>query len=429
MNTIHTIYMRLWKYFLFLFILVACGRTGFEDNKSSFTVPMSPKWSLGCIQNELKYENERQLDSLTWSGSSGNRRSDTMILPEDIPGTWNSFKLKIYELTDTSVSGISYSLSEEREFTDTNEAGEGLITPELFTRWFEFKVFSPQLQLCGGEKELHEKLTFDEITGIITSSYLKLRYRLIPYLYSYMYRASTTGEPLIKPLFFLFDDPKAAQYQGIEYIFGNEFLVAPVTEEGQIRKTVYLPQLEGGYKWIDYWTDEPLSGGNDYSFKVPIQEIPLFIKQPAIIPLAKLKNWLDESPDDTLTVDIYPGGYAEFILYEDNGITNDYLTGEYAITNLETDKSGRDVLVKIPAVVGNYTGMVGERTWFLAIHLVKGFDEILVNGMKISPVEYVRALTRNTYYYDLNSYMLVLDVGGDIGESILVRIKKCKLIE
>jgi hypothetical protein len=73
--------------------------------------------------------------------------------------------------------------------------------------------------------------------------------------------------------------------------------------------------------------------------------------------------------------------------------------------------------------------MVEERTWLLAIHLVEGFDEILVNGNKISPVEYVRALSRNSYYYDLNSYMLVMDVGGSTGEGISVRIKRCTLIE
>jgi alpha-glucosidase (family GH31 glycosyl hydrolase) len=373
-------------------------------------IAMLPKWTLGLLQDEYINENSRRMDNISRSGFAGGPMNGAVTWPDDTCETWNSFKLKIPDLIDASVSGLTVF---------PGRAGDKvMITPELYSRWFEFAVFSPFLSTPG-----------DELTGIITSSYLKLRYRLTPYLYSYMYRTSKTGEPLIKPLFFLFDDPKAAQYQDSEYIFGNEFLVAPVTEEGQVRKTIYLPRLDEEFRWIDYWTDEPLAGGNEYSFKVPVQEIPLFVKQPAIIPMAKLKNQVDESPDDTLTVDIYPGGSADFLLYEDDGITKNYLNGEYAVTMLETDKAGKDIIVKIPAAEGTYQGMVEERTWLLVIHLVKGFNEILVNGAKISPVEYVRALTRNSYYYDLNSYLLVLDVGGSVSEDILLRIKKCKLAE
>jgi alpha-glucosidase (family GH31 glycosyl hydrolase) len=400
--------------------------------------PMFPKWTLGLLQNECAYENNR---NLTRSGFAGIQRYGAITWSGDTSKTWDAFKLQIPMLIGTSISGMPHFSSDIGGFTNTHDVRDGstvfsnrvgdklLTTPELYTRWFEFGVFSPLLRPRSGEEQSSEPFAFDELTSIITSSYLKLRYRLIPYLYSYMYRTSTSGEPLIKPLFFMFDDPRAAQYQDTEYMFGNEFLVAPVVDKGQIRKTIYLPQLEDEYRWIDYWTDEPLSGGNDYSFKVPVQEIPLFIKQPAIIPMAKLKRYVDESPDDTLTIDIYPGGYTEFLLYEDDGMTNNYLKGEYAITRLRTDKAGKDILVEIPASEGTYPGMVEERTWLLAIHLVKGFDEILVNGEKISPVEYVRALSRYSYYYDLNNYMLLMDVGGKVREDILVRIKKCKLIE
>jgi alpha-glucosidase (family GH31 glycosyl hydrolase) len=393
-------------------------------------INMLPRWTLGLLQSKSINENDQRLGKINRSGFAGGQLNGAVTWPDDTSETWNTFKLMIPRLIGSSISGMPYFSSDMRGYADTNYAGVGdkvIITPELYTRWFEFSVFSPLLSPTGNEELSTEP--YDEMTSIIISSYLKLRYRLTPFLYSYMHRASATGEPLLKPLFFLFDDPEAAQYEDTEYMFGNEFLVAPVTEKGQIRKTIYLPQMDEGYKWIDYWTDEPLSGGNEYSFKVPVQEIPLFIKQPAIIPMAKLKSDIDESPDDTLTIDIYPGGYAEFLLYEDDGITNNYLKGEYAITMLTTDKAGKDILVKIPEATGTYPGMVEERTWLLVIHLVKGFDEISVNGEKLSPVEYVRALTRNSYYYDLNNYMLVMDLGGSVREDILLRIKKCTLTE
>jgi alpha-glucosidase (family GH31 glycosyl hydrolase) len=382
-------------------------------------ITMSPKWTLGLLQSRDMNENDQRFDKLDRSGFAGGNLIGAANWPEDTTQTWNAFKLKIPEMIGSYISGLNIF---------SGRAGDKvMITPELYTRWFEFAVFSPLLKPLGDEEQSRE--SYDELTSIITSSYLKLRYRLTPYLYSYMYRASKTGEPLIKSLFFLFDDPKAAQYLDTEYMFGNEFLVAPVTEKGQVRKTIYLPQLDEGYRWIDYWTDEPLSGGNEYSFKVPVQEIPLFIKQPAVIPMAKLKGDIGESPDDTLTIEIYPGGYTEFLLYEDDGTTNNYLNGEFATTMLTTDKAGKDIVVKISAAEGTYPGMIEERTWLLVIHLVKGFDEILVNGEKLSPVEYVRALTRNSYYYDLNSYLLVMDVGGSVREDILLRIRKCTLIE
>lgn len=391
-------------------------------------IPMLPKWTLGLLQGKNINENVQRLDSV-FSDFTSFLPYGAFSWPVDSSEYWKALKLQIPVLKEKSIQHILHKTMDSSVVFTKNSDDKILIKTELYSRWFEMAVFSSFLKTYTVEGQSFEPIVSDELTDVITSSYFKLRYRLTPYLYSYMHRTSENGEPLIKPLFFSFDDPKAAQYQDSEYMFGNEFLVAPVTEQGQIRKTIYLPQLEDGYVWIDYWTDEPMEGGNEYSVKVPVQEIPLFIKQPAIIPMAKLKTHVDESPDDTLTIDIYPGGHAEFLLYEDDGITNDYLKGEYSITVLETDMAGKDMLVDIPATEGTYPDMVEERTWLLAIHLVEGFDEIRVNNNKISPVEYVRALSRNTYYYDLNSYLLVMDVGGSTSEGISVKVKKCHLIQ
>ena len=169
----------------------------------------------------------------------------------------------------------------------------------------------------------------------ILEQYLKLRYELMPYIYSLGWFTHKTGAPFMRALFMDFpNDPKVAEI-GDEYMFGPAFLVAPVTDQGQTTKAVYLP---AGADWYNYWTHERMHGGQTVMVDAPIDKLPLFVRAGSIIPLGSA---VDSTADkQTIAkVQVWPGANAEFDLYQDDGRTYAYEKGDFQLTHLEWDES------------------------------------------------------------------------------------------
>ncbi|MDF1548562.1 MAG: glycoside hydrolase family 31 protein, partial [Bacteroidales bacterium] len=277
---------------------------------------------------------DKRVFNLTRSGYAGIQRYGTFMWSGDASKTWNALKLQIPMLIGMAASGINNFASDIGGFTNTWDVTDGstvftnrvgdkvLTTGELYTRWFQFGTFSPMLRPHSGENQYCEVFAFDKETERITSDYLKLRYQMVPYIYSYMYTNYLFGEGLIKPMFFNYQEDKVYKFADYQYLFGNELLVAPVLDEGKKERHLYLPQLSDSLKWIYFWNDRGYSGGQEITVAAPLNEIPVFVKQGAIIPLSDVKRYIDEYPDTCLTIKIYAGGNAHFTLYEDDGKTN-----------------------------------------------------------------------------------------------------------
>ena len=205
--------------------------------------------------------------------------------------------------------------------------GENRDYPELLTRWFEYGTFMPTLRLHGDRKHT-EIWAFGREAEAIMATYDKLRYALIPYIYSSAKHTWDTGVPFMRALWMDFpNDPNVAGI-GAEYLFGPAFLVAPVTEQGQTKKRVYLPE---GTDWYDYWTNEKLRGGQWVEVAAPIDRIPLFVKAGSILPMGS-----DIASTATKQViaelKVYPGANGTFQLYDDDGRSYGYETGKGATT-------------------------------------------------------------------------------------------------
>jgi alpha-D-xyloside xylohydrolase len=202
--------------------------------------------------------------------------------------------------------------------------------PELITRWYEYATFTPTLRAHGLRKGTEVWAYGKQAEGII-SQYLKLRYALLPYLYSLGKHTYDTGAPFMRALFMDFPgDPKVATLND-EYMFGPAFLVAPVTEQGVQSRIVYLP---AGTDWYNYWTGEKVTGGQSLTVAAPIDRIPLFVRAGSIIPLGA--DVLNTSTAQALAeIRVYPGKDAQFPLYDDDGVSNDYEKGSGQITHLE----------------------------------------------------------------------------------------------
>jgi alpha-D-xyloside xylohydrolase len=204
--------------------------------------------------------------------------------------------------------------------------------PELYVRWFEYGTFLPTMRTHGTRKA-NEVWSYGPEAEPILEKYLRLRYSLMPYLYSLGWFTHETGAPFMRALFMDFGaDAKVADVRD-EYMFGPALLVAPVVQQGMSEREVYLP---AGTDWYNYWTNEKLHGGQTIRVSAPIDTIPLFVRAGSILPLgAPVESTHDAQP--LARVKVYAGADSDFTLYDDDGTTYAYERGEHKVTRLHWD--------------------------------------------------------------------------------------------
>jgi alpha-D-xyloside xylohydrolase len=204
--------------------------------------------------------------------------------------------------------------------------------PELYVRWFEYGTFQPTMRTHGSRKH-NEVWSYGKQAEPILEKYLRLRYELMPYIYSLGYATHESGAPFMRGLFMDFgSDPNVANI-GDEYMFGPALLVAPVTEQGSTSREVYLPS---GCDWYDFWSNQRMAGGQQITVVAPIDTIPIFVRAGSILPLGAPI----ESTDQQQVIDsvrVYPGADGDFALYADDGKTYAYEHGDYHLTQLHWD--------------------------------------------------------------------------------------------
>ena len=285
----------------------------------------------------------------------GAQHNGTIFWSSDIFPTWDVLKRQIPTGLDVTASGIAYwgndiggwqalpkvHKPEHPPLIDPSDARNNVggydDYPELYVRWYEYGAFQPNMR-THGTRRYNEVWSYGKQAEPILEKYLRLRYELMPYIYSLGYYTHKTGAPFMRALFMDFpDDPNVAEIDD-EYMFGPAFLVAPVTSQGQTDKSVYLP---AGTAWYNYWTGKRFEGGQTIQVSAPIDTIPLFVKAGSIVPLGSRI----ESTHDKQTiahVKVYPGANGDFTLYNDNGTTYAYEQGDFRLTHLHwTDATGK----------------------------------------------------------------------------------------
>lgn len=240
----------------------------------------------------------------------------------DNQSTWEHLRMSLPMLMNLGLSGMA--------FCGTDVGGFGHdCTPELLSRWVQVGAFTPLFRNHStiGSRE-QEPWAFDKTTEDINRKYIKLRYKLIPYLYDMMYKCEESGAPIIRPLLFNYQNDKKTYEINDEFNFGDNILVSPVVEQGARHKLVYLPE---GDNWIDYWTGEEHKGGQYIIKEAPLDICPIFIKALSIIPVGKEQSYVGENDDDILTLNIYLGkenGELTYTHILDDGESFDYKDGK-----------------------------------------------------------------------------------------------------
>lgn len=213
-------------------------------------------------------------------------------------------------------------------------------TAENYARWIEFSAFTPIFRVHGGENIQRQPWVFGETAEAAAKNAMQLRYKLIPYIYSYERRAYESGVGVVKPLVYDYPNDKKVENYVDAWMFGDYMLAAPVVNEGQTSKDIYLP--EG--TWFDYFKGTSYNGAQNIKYVVDSlkwSDIPLFIKKGAIIPSQDYMNYVGEKPVSNIYLDIFPDSKkTTFKYYDDDGKTYNYEKGGYFIQNMTSYDKG-----------------------------------------------------------------------------------------
>lgn len=269
----------------------------------------------------------------------GSQRNGGLFWSSDIKSTWEALQRQIPTGLNFTASGLAYWGSDIGGWQRPkgpqaqhpiliDPAGASAMDPsypdypELFVRWFQYSVFTPTLRIHG-QRAGSALWEYGTAAEPILTEWLRLRYTLMPYIYALGRHTYDTGAPFMRALFMDFpNDPNVSDI-GDQYMFGPAFLVAPVTQQGQTKRSVYLP---AGTAWYDYWTNQRHEGGQRIEVDTPINRIPLFVKSGSIVPMGvQIKSTAEKQMLESIRV--YPGADARFTLYDDDGTTNAYRKG------------------------------------------------------------------------------------------------------
>lgn len=317
---------------------------------------------------------------LTRTGTAGIQKYCTSIWSGDVYSDYETFTAHIPEAINTGMSGVPMWTSDAGGFiSSTNNAVENRNVYKndvsrhgnLYERWVQFACFCPVMRVHHAGESL--PYAFGDLISDSVAHYIRLRYRLLPYIYSYAYKSHLTGEPVMRPLVYNYiNDPKVYDLTD-EYLFGNEMLVAPVHNEEQTEREVYFP--EG--KWYDYDYGYVYEGGRSYKIYAPQNRIPVFARAGAIIPMSEQIYNTSELDTKTIAAEIYPEGKSSFTLYTDDGKTVDYEKGIYTLTEITCDDTkGVKTVIRISQSNDNF---LAEKM-YIKVHVTSMVKNVTVNG-------------------------------------------------
>jgi alpha-glucosidase len=282
---------------------------------------------------------------ITRAAYAGIQRYSTMWTG-DTNSTWDSLALNIPMFTTLGLSGEPFVGSDVGGFIGR---GNG----ELLVRSYQISFLAP---FCRNHKQIdsydQEPWRFGKYYEDIIRKYLKLRYQLLPFLYTTLEEAHRTGVPLFRPLVLNYPDDASTYNLDDEFMIGDDLLVAPVVKPDVSARLVYLPKGD----WYDYWTNKKYSGGQVIRSDAPLETAPLFVRAGAIIPLGPQMNYVGEKPSDPLTFAIYPDdrGMASTSLYEDDGLSPAYKQGAFRRTTVKVALGAGGYQVTIGRPEGHY---------------------------------------------------------------------------
>lgn len=299
----------------------------------------------GAYEGLLRLRPDTRPFILSRSGYAGVQRY-AAVWTGDNSSTFAQLRLSIPMLLNLGLSGVPFIGPDIGGFMWN-------CTPELYARWIELGAFYPMCRThCAIKMRRQEPWSFGPRVERIARDYLKLRYRLHPTLYSLLWESHETGAPVLRPLFYEFQDEPATIGVEDECMFGPWVLLAPVMEKGRTKRSVFLPDA----LWTDFWTGEKIRGPKMIERDAPLELMPIYVRAGAALFMWPALSWLDQRPVDRLVIELYPPerGATESVLYEDDGETLQYREGLFAKRRVVLEAREDGYAVRVMAKEGPF---------------------------------------------------------------------------
>jgi alpha-glucosidase len=296
-----------------------------------------------CREGLIRLRPQERPFVLTRSGYAGIQRWSSVWMGDN-QSLWQHLEMSLPMLCNMGLSGVGFVGSDIGGFA-------GNATAELYARWIQVGILYPLMRAHSAlSTARHEPWVFGDRVERICREYIELRYRLLPYLYTLFWEATTTGSPILRPLLYHFPDDPQTYPLADQVLLGPSLMAAPVYRPGVEHRAVYLP----AGTWYDWWSGERHAGPIHILAHAPLERMPLYVRAGAIIPLAPVMQYSNEHPLDELRLRIWPG-QGQWTFYEDDGHTFEYENGAWATTTYRVCTDGQKTIVEIQPRHGQWT--------------------------------------------------------------------------
>ena len=317
--------------------------------------------TAGVQAHWLQTNPDKRVFLLTRSAFMGQQRVGAAVWSGDVYSSWWALRRQV-------PAGLNFALSGNPNWTTDIGGYHPLnyaqtIPPgyqELYARWFEFGAFCPVFR-THGHRDRNELWVYDQVFPALLAVD-RLRYRLLPYIYSLAWKVSSDDYTVQRPLVMDFREDPATYEIGDQFMFGPDLLVSPVLTQGATQRTLYLPGV--GTRWYDFWTGLHDVGGSTVVVDAPLDHIPLAVRAGSILPLGPVIEYAGQATDP-IELRIYPGADGNFTLYEDEGDSDRYEKGAHATIPIHWYDATRTL--SIASRQGSYPGMPSDHTFNVVI--------------------------------------------------------------
>lgn len=363
-----------------------------------------------------QYEGQRAFnDNRVWSINrnyyTGAQRYAYGLWSGDIASGFQSMADQRLFMLSSITLGVSWWAMDIGGFLSTP-------SPENYYRWIQFGAFVPIFRVHGTYNQEREPWYYGAVAESIATRYICLRYKLMPYIYSAAWENHLTGLPIVRPLVFEYPTDASIENISSEWMFSRSLLVSPVVVSGATQQSVYLPEGD----WYDFNTGTHYSGMANYNVPVTTQDIPVFVKGGAVIPMSPVAQYTDmPAARKTLILSSYPGGTGGCVVYDDDGITYDYEKGIFCTDTIAHDRNDVRAIITIGARTGAYS--VPQRDWLADLNWVVSLpDSVVLDGVhvKMYSLDSISSMSGKGWAYDADGEHCYVKFPDDSASHLLI---------
>jgi len=392
-----------------------------QQEKDTKVAGVNPTWWLNYVHfSDQARQGKRPLLFHRWGGL-GNHRYQ-IGFSGDTVSDWESLAFQPWFTATAANVGYAYWSH------DIGGHGPGVIGPELFTRWIQFGIFSPILRTHTTKNPNAERRiwAYPEPYSDIMKKMYHERYAMLPYIYTEARSTYESGVAFLHPLYYDWPEANEAYEMKNEYVFGSQMIVNPIVEPadkvtGLAKQEVWIPKGE----WIEKDTGTHLMGPAKVLRNFSIEQVPVYVREAAIVPTAPPMEFSNQKPLDPLIVTVYPlkdGGNSKYSLYEDAGDTRGYQTGQFRRTELSALAKGNVLMVTIGAAKGSYPGMPRTRGYELRLPADWPPDLVTIDG---KPLTYAPQSGKVGWRYAGNTLTTIVTVPAtSVAQTVVVRVTR-----